>query len=109
MSKVIKYPIPVVRALHKIGQDISAARKRRRITMAMLAERAGCTRVTLSNVEKGSPNVSMGHYATILFTLGMLDVLAEIAHSDEIGQMLEIANLPKRVRSRKTKTNNDGM
>ena len=37
-------PIPVQRALRKLGQDISSARRRRRIPMPLMAERAGMTR-----------------------------------------------------------------
>ena len=33
-------PAALVRALRKLGQDISAARRRRRLTMVMVAERA---------------------------------------------------------------------
>src|ERR1700730_10589950 len=41
------------------------------IPVAILAERASISRVTLSKVEKGEPGVAVGTYATILFTLGM--------------------------------------
>jgi len=67
----MKLPVPVNRALHKLGSDIRDARLRRRIPTALMAERAGISRMTLNKVEKGDPGVSMGTYATVLFVLGM--------------------------------------
>ena len=63
-------PIPVRRALRKLGQDIRDARRRRRIPVEIMAERASISRTTLSKVEKGDPGVSMGIYARVLFVLG---------------------------------------
>lgn len=96
-------PIPVARALRKLGRDISDARRRRRIPAAVLAERASISRTTLVKVEKGAPGVSMGIYAKVLFVLGMVDRLAELAdiRHDERGLELEEEQLPKRVRRSK--------
>lgn len=93
-------PIPVGRALRKLGHDIRDARRRRRIPVAILAERASVSRTTLNKVEKGEPGVSMGIYATVLFGLGMIDRLADIAdpRHDAVGLALEEENLPKRIR-----------
>src|SRR5437667_670717 len=93
-------PIPVKRALHKLGTDIRDARRRRRIPTALMAERASISRMTLNKVEKGDPGVSMGTYATVLFVLGMtarLDDLADPRH-DSVGLSLEEEHLPKRIR-----------
>lgn len=96
-------PIPVGRALRKLGRDISDARRRRRIPSAVLAERASISRTTLVKVEKGEPGVSMGSYATVLFVLGMIDRLGELAdiRHDERGLELEAEQLPKRIRRSK--------
>jgi transcriptional regulator with XRE-family HTH domain len=99
-------PIPVNRALKKFGQDLRDARKRRRITMQLAAERAGISRATLSKIEKGDEGVSLGAYAKILFVLGMIERLVELADPtfDILGLGLESDNLPKRIRiSRKEK------
>lgn len=95
-------PIPVDRVLRKLGRDISDARRRRRIPAAVLAERASISRTTLVKVEKGDPGVSMGIYATVLFVLGMIDRLGELAdiRYDQRGLELEEEQLPKRVRRR---------
>ena len=99
-------PLPVKRALKKLGQDLRDARKRRRITMELAAERASISRATLSKIEKGDDGVSLGAYAKILFVLGMIERLVELADPtfDSLGMGLEAENLPKRIRfSRKEK------
>lgn len=101
MDRKIHVPIPVQKALRKLGKDISDARRRRRIGMELMSERAGFSRITLSKIEKGSPSVSMGAYASALFVLGMSNQLAQIADSsvDLVGRELEEENLPKRIRN----------
>lgn len=92
-------PIPVVRALRKLGRDIGAARRRRRIPIAILAERAGIHRETLGKIEKGEPGVLMAHYASVLFALGLADRLGDVADivHDTLGRDLEEESLPKRI------------
>ena len=51
MRRKTKTLLPVVNALHKLGEDINEARRRRGITMALLAERAGINVITLSSAE----------------------------------------------------------
>lgn len=93
-------PIPVRRALRKLGQDVRDARRRRRIPVAIMAERASISRMTLNKVEKGDPGVSLGTYATVLFVLGLVDRLAELAdaRNDAVGLELEEEHLPQRIR-----------
>ena len=93
-------PAAVQRALRKLGADIRDARRRRRLPMEVVAERAFTSRSTLQKVEAGNTNVSVGIYAAVLQALGLLDGLggiADIAH-DSVGQALASAELPKRVR-----------
>ncbi len=93
-------PLPVRRALRKLGADIAAARKRRRITMATMAERALTSRQTIARVEKGDATVSMGIYATVLFVLDMHGRLADVvdASADPFVLDLDEERLPERVR-----------
>src|SRR6266568_4813485 len=93
-------PVPVTRALRKLGHDIRDARRRRRIPVAILAQRASISRMTLNKVEKGDPGVSLGAYATVLFALGMAERLADVAdpRHDTVGLELEEERLPKRIR-----------
>ena len=96
-------PAPVLRAIAKLGDDVRDARRRRRIPMALLAERASISRTTLANIERGDPGVSLGNCARALFSLGLVDRLANLADArhDETGLAVEREQLPQRVRQRK--------
>jgi len=98
MSKM-ELPIPVRKALRKLGQDISDARRRRRIPIVLMAERAGISRSTVIKIEKGDPSVFFGGYAAVLFVLGLTNRLSELvdAQHDLVGRTLEEENLPKRI------------
>jgi len=92
-------PARVRRALKKLGGDIKDARRRRRIPTEVMAQRAMISRGTLSRLESGSPAVSIGIYATVLFILGLEQKLADLAdiRNDDIGLDLEEERLPKRI------------
>jgi transcriptional regulator with XRE-family HTH domain len=68
--------------------------------MWLAAERASLSRATLSKIEKGGEGVSIGAYAKILFVLGMIQRLIELADPefDELGLRLKAENLPQRIR-----------
>src|SRR5579872_6698717 len=89
-SQVV-FPIPVTRALRKLGHDIRDARRRRRIPASVAAQRASISRTTLVKIEKGDPGVAMGHYSTVLFVMGMAERLGDLAASknDPVGLQLE--------------------
>ncbi len=93
-------PLPVRRALRKLGQDLRDARLRRRIPVKIMAERVSVTPLTLSRIEKGDPGVSMASYATALFVLGLSERLSDLAdvRHDAVGLALENERLPKRIR-----------
>ena len=52
--------------LAEMGEQIKLARLRRQLSTELVAERAGISRATLWNVEKGSPSVAIGIYAAVL-------------------------------------------
>lgn len=105
MKKTSIIPLPVNKALKTLGQHIKEARIKRRLTLELVAERAGISYLSVLNVEKGSSTVSMGIYAKVLFVLGLVENLYEIANpdKDEVGKVLESENLPKRVRYKNKK------
>ncbi len=76
------------------------ARRRRRLPMAVVADRAFTSRSTLQRIEEGDPAVSIGIYAAVLQALGLLDGLAKVADpvTDVVGQALADEALPKRIR-----------
>ncbi len=90
-------PQSLARKLNLLGEQIRLARQRRHLTMAMVSERAGITRVTLSKIEQGSPNVTMGAYANVLFALGLSDNITLLARDDVVGRALQDADLGTRV------------
>lgn len=92
-------PAAVRRVLRKLGADIHDARRRRRLPMAVVAERAFTSRSTLQKVEAGDTTVSMGIYAGVLQALGLLDGLSQVADisNDSVGQALSSADLPKHI------------
>ena len=99
-------PSKLRRGLKKFGQDIGIARRKRRLTVAMMAERVGVAESTYLRAEKGDPKVAFGVYAMVLFVLGFGDAIAELldARNDDQGLLLDAERVPKRVRARKTPT-----
>ena len=93
-------------ALRKLGADIQDARKRRRLPMAVVADRAFTSRTTLQRIEAGAPGVGIGIYAATLQALGLLDGLADIADltRDSVGRALAATELPERARPKRKKT-----
>jgi transcriptional regulator with XRE-family HTH domain len=95
-------PLPVQRALKKLGSDLRDARRRRRIQTEVMADRLQVSRPTLRRLERGDPGVGIGSYATALYVLGMVERvgdLADISH-DPVGQRIATEDLPQRIASR---------
>ncbi len=88
--------------LVKLGEDITVARKKRRISTVSMAERAFISRGTLYKVEKGDPTVSMGIYATVLSILGLVEGLGQVAdrRQDSLGLDIEEDRLPLKIQPR---------
>lgn len=90
--------------LKTLGENIKLARLRRKITTTMLSERAGMGRITLRKVERGDSGVTLGAYASTLFSLGLEKDLLLIGKDDPLGRRLQDADLPhtkERVAKRK--------
>lgn len=87
--------------LEGVGENIRLARLRRKLTAAQVAERAGITRTTLWQVEKGAGSISMATYAQLLFVLGLEDDLKKLGCDDKMGQRIQDANLIVRKRAPK--------
>jgi DNA-binding XRE family transcriptional regulator len=96
-------PSKIRRGLTKFGEDIALARRKRRLTVAMMAERVGVAESTYLRAEKGDPKVSLGLYAMALFVLGFGDLFADLidARNDDQGLLLDVERAPKRVRIKK--------
>ena len=69
-------------------------------TAELVAERAGVSRATVWNVEKGNPSVAIGIYAAVLHALNNMDQdLLLVAKDDELGRKLQDLELTTRKRA----------
>jgi len=107
MPSTVKYKLSLrlAQASSHLGENIRIARQRRRLTMQMVAERAGISRVTLSKIEHGDPSVTLGAYASVLLVLGLEQQLETLAADDPLGRKLQDLSVGRRVvpeRRRKT-------
>ena len=96
-------PVPVRRAIQKLGADLALARRRRNISQASMAERIGASLNTVKRLEKGDPRVPLHFVARTLHVFGELERLADLLDTSEdaIGLTLMDAQLPQRIRARK--------
>jgi transcriptional regulator with XRE-family HTH domain len=86
--KVILLPT-MEKILQIMGENIKLARKRRRLSLQQVSERAGIARSTLGLIEMGNSGVSMGGYAQVLFVLNQEKDLLKIATDDLLGRKLQ--------------------
>lgn len=88
-------------SLEALGRQVRLARKRRRMTQAELAARAGITDRTLRSLEAGESTTTLGSLAAVLAIFGLEHHLAVIARDDPKGEALAEAHLGQRVRPKK--------
>lgn len=79
--------------LRELGENIKLARLRRKLSTIQVAERAGISRTTLYEIEKGNPGVSIGNYTQVLLVFGLEDNLLNVAKDDLLGRKLQDAKL----------------
>lgn len=103
MSKKSTVVLPQTQEiLNHMGGQIRLARLRRHLSAELVAERASISRMTLSNIEKGSPSVAIGSYAAVLHALNGMDKdLLLVAKDDELGRKLQDLELLTRQRAPK--------
>lgn len=101
MKKASYNILPATEGILKtMGEQIKLARLRRNLSAQLVADRAGISRASLWNVEKGSPSVAIGIYAAVLHALNNMDKdLLLIAKDDVLGRRMQDLNLPIRKRA----------
>lgn len=100
-KKTVKLMPKSTKILEQMGEQIKLARLRRRLPAELVAKRAGISRSTLWNVEKGNPSVSMGTYCAVLHVLNGMDKdLLLVAKDDELGRKLQDIGLITKKRAR---------
>lgn len=97
-------PPNVKRGLRQLGSQLNIARRRRRLTIVEVAEAAATTPDTVRRLEAGAPGVSIGVLAMVLLALGEASRLGELLDSatDDAGLVLSEAQLPQRVRRKRS-------
>ena len=81
------------RMLQTLGESLRLARLRRHLSAAIVAERAGISRNTLYELEKGSASSSISTLFLVLFVLGLEKDILLLAKDDVLGRKLADAEL----------------
>ena len=96
-----KLPRKLEEKMKVVGEHIKLARLRRDLSLAQVAERATCSPLTVSRIEKGSPTVAIGIYLRVLYALQLDDDILLLAKDDELGRQLQDMALTTRQRASK--------
>ena len=96
-----KLPRKLEQKMQIVGEQIKLARLRRNLSVAQVAERASCSPLTVSRIEKGTPTVAIGIYLRVLYALQLDDDILFLAKDGELGRALQDMNLPQRERASK--------
>ncbi|MGL4325956.1 MAG: helix-turn-helix domain-containing protein [Tannerellaceae bacterium] len=96
-----KLPRKLEQKMEIVGEQIKLARLRRDLSIAQVAERATCSPLTVSRIEKGAPTVAIGIYLRVLYALQLEDDILFIAQDDKLGKSLQDLNLKNRERASK--------
>jgi len=94
------------RLLSALGERLRLARKRRKLSNAVVAQRAGISRTTLHKVEAGDAGATLGSYVRVLAVLGLEGDLNQLGADDRVGRKLQDLALeptPKRRTATRTK------
>ncbi|MGD9942873.1 MAG: helix-turn-helix domain-containing protein [Burkholderiaceae bacterium] len=75
--------------LSELGERLRLARKRRKLSNAVVAQRAGVSRTTVYKVEAGDAGATLGAYVRVLAVLGLEGDLNLLAADDRIGRKLQ--------------------
>ena len=93
-----KLPRKLEQKMQIVGEQV---RLRRNLSIAQVAERATCSPLTVSRIEKGTPTVAIGIYLRVLYALQLDDDLLLLAKEDAMGKALQDLGLKKRERASK--------
>ena len=91
-----KLPRKLEQKMQTVGEQIRLARLRRNLSVAQIAERATCSPLTVSRIEKGVPTVAIGIYLRVLYALQLDDDILLLAKEDTMGKALQDLSLKKR-------------
>ena len=95
-----KLPRKLEQKMQTVGEQIKLARLRRNLSVVQVAERATCSPLTVSRIEKGTPTVAIGIYLRVLYALQLDDDILLLAQKDEMGRALQDLALKHRERTK---------
>jgi transcriptional regulator with XRE-family HTH domain len=98
INRKYQLPPPVIGNLKELGRRIVSARKIQLLKQESLADMAGISRSTLTEIEKGSPFVAIGNYMATLWALGLMKEMFATEMNEE-ERRLVTTELPKRIRN----------
>lgn len=78
-----------------LGERLRLARERRGMTETAMAERVGCSRMTLYRLERGELSVSLSILLRVLNVLSLDGDVDHIAADDELGNRIQDARMPR--------------
>lgn len=96
-----KLPRKLEQNMKIVGEQIKLARLRRNLSVAQIAERATCSPLTVSRIEKGMATVAIGIYLRVLYALQLDEDILWLAKEDKLGKSLQDLNLKNRQRASK--------
>ena len=96
-----KLPRKLEQKMQVVGEQIKLARLRRNLSVAQVAERATCSPLTVSRIEKGIQTVAIGIYLRVLYALQLDDDILSLAKDDKLGRALQDMNMIPRKRAPK--------
>ena len=77
------------RLLSQLGERLKLARLRRKLSNAVVAQRAGISRTSLYKVEAGDPGATLGTYMRVMAALGLETDIHALAADDKVGRKLQ--------------------
>jgi transcriptional regulator with XRE-family HTH domain len=77
------------RLLSQLGERLKLARMRRKLSNAVVAQRAGISRSSLYKVEAGDPGATLGTYLRVMAVLGLEGDIDALAADDKVGRKLQ--------------------
>ena len=91
-----KLPRKLEEKMKVVGEQIKLARLRRDLSLTQVAERATCSPLTVSRIEKGIPTVAIGIYLRVLYALQLDDDILLLAKEDKLGRQIQDMELSTR-------------
>jgi transcriptional regulator with XRE-family HTH domain len=102
-------PYQVEQAIKNLGTKLRLARVRRNLSLEVIAAKIGTTRQAVAAAEHGKPSTGIAVYAGLLWAMGLVDQLSDVAapDKDEEGEILARSREKTRARTTGSRLSND--